>query len=299
MSSPEQPTLVLGQPQAIPVAKWWRGTTRALRQNPTMLLGTIILTLAVATAAFAPLITRTDPTKTSPFVRLQSPAEDHWFGTDHLGRDVFDRTMYGGRISLLVGFAVGGISTVGGLAIGLISGYYRKMDNVIMRFMDGLMAFPTLILALALIAVLGASVQNVIIVITVVSVPRMVRVVRSSVLSLREQQFVEAARALGVPAWRILVLHIAPNTLAPVMVQGTFVFALAVITEANLSFLGAGVPPTTPSWGNIMGQGRTYLQIAVWVTFFPGVFLSLTVLSINLLGDGLRDALDPRLRRRA
>ncbi|MCZ6788537.1 MAG: ABC transporter permease, partial [Chloroflexi bacterium] len=143
------------------------------------------------------------------------------------------------------------------------------------------------------------SVQNVIIVITVVSVPRMVRVVRSSVLSLREQQFVEAARALGVPAWRILALHIAPNTLAPVMVQGTFIFALAVITEANLSFLGAGVPPTTPSWGNIMGQGRTYLQIAVWVTFFPGVFLSLTVLSINLLGDGLRDALDPKLRRRA
>ena len=207
--------------------------------------------------------------------------------------------MYGGRISLLVGFAVGGITTVGGLFIGLIAGYYRKVDNVVMRFMDGLMAFPTLILALALIAVLGASVQNVIIVITVVSVPRMVRVVRSSVLSLREQQFVEAARALGVPAWRILALHIAPNTLAPVMVQGTFVFALAVITEANLSFLGAGVPPTTPSWGNIMGQGRTYLQIAVWVTFFPGVFLSLTVLSINLLGDGLRDALDPKLRRRA
>ena len=200
---------------------------------------------------------------------------------------------------MLVGFAVGGITTVGGLFIGLIAGYYRKVDNVVMRFMDGLMAFPTLILALALIAVLGASVQNVIIVITVVSVPRMVRVVRSSVLSLREQQFVEAARALGVPAWRILALHIAPNTLAPVMVQGTFVFALAVITEANLSFLGAGVPPTTPSWGNIMGQGRTYLQIAVWVTFFPGVFLSLTVLSINLLGDGLRDALDPKLRRRA
>ena len=207
--------------------------------------------------------------------------------------------MYGGRISIVVGGAVGGISTILGLAIGLVAGYYRKVDAVIMRFMDGLMAFPSLILALALIAVLGASVQNVIIVITIVSVPLVARVVRSSVLSLREQQFIDAAKALGVPDWRILMLHIAPNTLAVLMVQGTFVFALAVIAEANLSFLGAGVPPTTPSWGNIMGEGRTYLSLAFWVTFFPGVFLSLTVLAINLLGDGLRDALDPKLRRRA
>ena len=207
--------------------------------------------------------------------------------------------MYGGRISILVGGAVGGVSTILGLAIGLVAGYYRKVDAVIMRFMDGLMAFPSLILALALIAVLGASVQNVIIVITIVSVPLVARVVRASVLSLREQQFIDAAKALGVPDWRILMLHIAPNTLAVLMVQGTFVFALAVIAEANLSFLGAGVPPTTPSWGNIMGEGRTYLSLAFWVTFFPGVFLSLTVLAINLLGDGLRDALDPKLRRRA
>ena len=207
--------------------------------------------------------------------------------------------MYGGRISIVVGGAVGGISTILGLAIGLVAGYYRKVDAVIMRFMDGLMAFPSLILALALIAVLGASVQNVNIVITTVSVPLVARVVRASVLSLREQQFIDAAKALGVPDWRILMLHIAPNTLAVLMVQGTFVFALAVIAEANLSFLGAGVPPTTPSWGNIMGEGRTYLSLAFWVTFFPGVFLSLTVLAINLLGDGLRDALDPKLRRRA
>ena len=207
--------------------------------------------------------------------------------------------MYGGRISIVVGGAVGGISTILGLAIGLVAGYYRKVDAVIMRFMDGLMAFPSLILALALIAVLGASVQNVIIVITIVSVPLVARVVRASVLSLREQQFIDAAKALGVPDWRILMLHIAPNTLAVLMVQGTFVFALAVIAEANLSFLGAGVPPPTPSWGNIMGEGRTYLSLAFWVTFFPGVFLSLTVLAINLLGDGLRDALDPKLRRRA
>lgn len=263
------------------------------------MLGAVVLLFMLLTSISAPWITRTDPTKTSPYERLQPPSSTHFFGTDHLGRDVFDRTMYGGRISIVVGGAVGGISTLLGLAIGLVSGYYRKVDAVIMRFMDGLMAFPSLILALALIAVLGASVQNVIIVITIVSVPLVARVVRASVLSLREQQFIDAAKALGVPDWRILMLHIAPNTLAVLMVQGTFVFALAVIAEANLSFLGAGVPPTTPSWGNIMGEGRTYLSLAFWVTFFPGVFLSLSVLAINLLGDGLRDALDPKLRRRA
>ena len=184
---------------------------------------------------------------------------------------MFDRTLVGSRISLLVGFSVGIITSIAGLAIGLkwgIAGYYRRVDDVVMRFMDGLMAFPSLLLALALIAVLGASVLNVIMVICVVDTPRMVRVVREAVLTLREQQFVEAANALGTPTWRILARHIAPNTFAPVMVQATFIFALAIIVEANLSFLGAGVPPTTPSWGNIMGEGRTFLQIAVWVTFF-------------------------------
>lgn len=263
-----------------------------------MLLGAIVLVVMVILSGSAPFITRTDPTKTAPYERLKPPSESHFFGADHLGRDVFDRTIYGGRISIIVGAAVGGIASALGLLIGLVAGYYRKSDALIMRFMDGLMAFPSLILALAIIAVLGASVQNVIIVLTIVSIPLVVRVVRASVLSLREQQFVDAAKALGVPDWRILLKHVAPNTLAVLIVQGTFIFALAVIAEANLSFLGAGVPPTTPSWGNIMGQGRTYLQMAVWVTFFPGVFLSLTVLSINLLGDGLRDALDPKLRRR-
>jgi peptide/nickel transport system permease protein len=207
--------------------------------------------------------------------------------------------MFGGRISLLVGFAVGLVVAAAGLLIGLIAGYYRTMDNIIMRFLDGLMAFPSLLLALALIAILGSSVQNVIIAICVVETPRMVRVVRGAVLVLRETTFVEAARAFGAPLWRILLLHVAPNTLAPAIVQATFIFALAIIVEANLSFLGAGVPPRIPTWGNIMGQGRTYLQMAMWVTFFPGLFLSLTVLAINLVGDGLRDALDPKLARRA
>ena len=275
------------------------GPLYTLRRNPNMLFGVVILSVVMVIAIFSPLLTRTDPSKLNPFDRLQSPRSTHWFGSDHLGRDVFDRTLVGSRVSLLVGFSVGIITSVLGMAIGLIAGYYRRLDDVIMRFMDGLMAFPSLLLALALIAVLGASVFNVILVICVVDTPRMVRVVRGAVLSLREQQFVEAANAIGTPTWRIMVRHIAPNTFAPVMVQATFIFALAIIVEANLSFLGAGVPPSIPSWGNIMGQGRTYLQIAVWVTFFPGLFLSLSVLAINLVGDGLRDTLDPRFSRRA
>ncbi len=276
-----------------------QGPVYALRRNPNMMLGAVILALVMVIAVFSPLLTRTDPSKLSPFERLESPRASHWFGTDHLGRDVFDRTLVGSRISLLVGFSVGIITSVAGLAIGLVAGYYRRVDDVIMRFMDGLMAFPSLLLALALISLLGASVVNVILVICVVDTPRMVRVVRGAVLTLREQQFVEAANAIGTPAWRVLLRHIAPNTFAPVMVQATFIFALAIIVEANLSFLGAGVPPSIPSWGNIMGEGRTYLQIAVWVTFFPGLFLSFSVLSINLVGDGLRDTLDPRFSRRA
>jgi peptide/nickel transport system permease protein len=182
--------------------------------------------------------------------------------------------------------------------IGLATGYYKGLDSVIMRFMDTLMAFPAILLALALIALLGSSLQNVIIALTVVETPRTVRLIRSSVLYIRETTFVEAARAIGASPLRILALHVAPNTIAPVIVQATYVFALAVIAEANLSFLGAGTPPYVPSWGNIMAEGRTYLQIAPWVTLFPGVFLSLTVLAINLVGDGLRDTLDPKLRRR-
>ena len=271
---------------------------RALIKNPNMLTGFIILSVISFFTIFAGTIDRYDPLKLEPLDRLLAPSSEHWFGTDNTGRDVYSRTIHGGRVSLRVGFTVALLTVCAGMVVGLISGYDRRADMIIQRFMDAIMSFPTLLLALALIAMLGSSINNVIVVITVVDTPRMVRIVRAQVLALREYQFVEAARALGAPTWRILLLHIAPNTFAPVMVQATFVFATAILVEAGLSFLGLGIPPELPSWGNILALGRTYLQTAVWVSFFPGLILTITVLAINLVGDGLRDALDPKLSRR-
>jgi peptide/nickel transport system permease protein len=272
---------------------------RALVKNPNMALGFGILVVLSFFTIFAGSVDRYDPLELNPIDRLMAPGAKHWFGTDTTGRDIYSRTLHGGRVSLLVGFSVAVLTVGAGMVIGLISGYDRKADMVIQRFMDALMSFPTLLLALALIAMLGSSVNNVIIVITVVDTPRMVRIVRSQVLSLREYQFVEAARAIGAPTWRVLLQHVAPNTFAPVIVQATFVFASAILVEAGLSFLGLGIPPDQPSWGNILALGRTFLQTAVWVAFFPGLILTITVLAINLVGDGLRDALDPKLARRA
>lgn len=264
-----------------------------------MAIGFGILIIISFFTIFAGYVDRYDPLKLQPLDRLLAPSAEHWFGTDNTGRDVYSRTVHGGRVSMLVGFSVAVLTVGAGMLIGLISGYDRRADMVIQRFMDAIMSFPTLLLALALIAMLGSSVTNVIIVITIVDTPRMVRLVRSQVLSLREFQFVEAARAIGAPTWRVLLLHVAPNTFAPVIVQATFVFASAVLVEAGLSFLGLGIPPELPSWGNILALGRTYLQTAVWVAFFPGLILTISVLAINLVGDGLRDALDPKLARRA
>ena len=285
-------------PLAARINMWSRASRRALAKNPNMLGGLIVLSVMIAISAVAGFIDRIDPYLLDPFARLQSMSADHWFGTDNAGRDIYSRTVHGGRISLVVGFLVAFTVSLVGAAIGLMVGYFRRVDEVVMRFMDGVMAFPSLLLALALIAALGASFWNIIIVISVVDTPRMVRVVRGSVLSVREMDFVTAAGALGAKAPRIMGLHILPNILAPVIIQATFVFASAMLTEAALSFLGAGINPETPTWGNIIGQGRTYFQRAIWIMIFPGVFLSLTVLSINLVGDGLRDALDPKLRRR-
>ena len=281
-------------------ARRLRGTKRALRRNPTMAFGFFILIFVSTVTIFANQVERYDPvTGWDPAERMQGPSATHWFGTDNMGRDVYARTIHGGRVSLLVGFGTALVTTAAGMIIGLVSGYERRLDMVIQRFMDAMMAFPTLLLALALIAMLGSSLTNVIIAITVVQVPRMARIVRAQVLTLREQEFVQAARAIGAPVWRIMLMHVAPNTFAPVMVQATFIFAIAILAEAGLSFLGLGIPPDQASWGNILALGRHFFQIAVWVAFFPGLVLTVSVLAINLVGDGLRDALDPKLSRRA
>jgi peptide/nickel transport system permease protein len=268
-----------------------------IQRQPTMLLGLVLLAMMSAVALGAPLWTERDPLDINPIDRLQSPSPEHWFGTDHLGRDIYARTVYGTRISLIVGATVAVMSMAAGLAIGLVSGYDKRIDAVVMRVMDGMMAIPGILLAIALMALVSASVQNVIIALAIPEIPRVVRVVRASVLSLRELPFIEAMRAAGAGVARILLHHIMPNTVAPLIVQGTSICASAVIFEAYLSFLGAGTPPHIPSWGNIMAEGRPYVQLAFWIILFPGLFLATTVLAINLVGDGLRDTLDPKLTR--
>ena len=270
----------------------------AVRRHPTVVAGGVILVLIAAVAVLAPYLGTSDPLAVSPVKRLRFPSAASWFGTDPYGRDVYSRTLFGARVSLQVGLGVAILSTAVGLAIGLITGFSRLVDAVLMRFMDGLMSVPPVLLAIALMALTKASLGNVIIAITLSEVPRVARLVRGVVLSLREQPFVEAAVAAGTPFFRTLWRHILPNTVAPVLVQATYICASAMITEAVLSFIGAGTPPQIPSWGNIMAEGRSYFQIRPYLIIFPGVFLSLTVLAVNLVGDGLRDALDPRLARR-
>jgi peptide/nickel transport system permease protein len=285
----------------IPRQPAWRqrlgARARWLRRHPIILAGLLLLGAMLLIAIASPLFATHDPIRVDPLGRLRPPGAEHWFGTDHLGRDVYSRVIYGSRISLLVGFTVALLSTVLGLTIGLVTGFIRKLDAVIMRIMDGLMAIPSILLAIALISLSESSIQNVIIAITIPEVPRVVRLVRSVVLTLRDQLFVDAAVSLGARLPRILAFHIMPNAIAPLIVQATYVCASAIIIEAILSFLGAGTPPEVPSWGNIMAEGRTYVMVAAWIVLFPGIFLTLVVLGVNLLGDGLRDTLDPRLRR--
>ena len=270
---------------------------RWLRRHPIILTGIVLLGLMVLVAIASPLFATHDPVRLDPIQRLAPPSAEHWFGTDQLGRDVYSRVIYGSRISLIVGFSVAALSTVLGLVIGLVTGFLPRVDAVVMRVMDGLMAIPTVLLAIALISLSKSSVENVIIAITIPEIPRIARLVRGVVLTLREQIFIDAAVTLGARLPRILFFHIMPNTVAPLIVQATYVCASAIIIEAILSFLGAGTPPDVPSWGNIMAEGRTYVMIAFWILLFPGMFLTVMVLGVNLLGDGLRDTLDPRLRR--
>jgi peptide/nickel transport system permease protein len=271
---------------------------RYVKRHPTIIIGGVLLAVMTAMAVFAPWLATTDPQALAPIRRLKWPSEQYWFGTDMLGRDVYSRTIYGARVSLIVGISVAVLSTALGLLIGVVAGFTRWVDSVVMRIMDGLMSIPEVLIAIALMALTRASMQNVIFAITVAQVPRVTRLVRGIVLTLREQPYVEAAIASGTSFPRILWRHIVPNTLPPLLVQATFVAAGAMITEAILSFIGAGTPPNIPSWGNIIAEGRSLFQVAYYIVLFPGIMLSVTVLAINLLGDGLRDALDPRLARR-
>ncbi|CAM5761945.1 ABC transporter permease [Bosea minatitlanensis] len=271
---------------------------RGAQRHVTVVIGGMLITLLVGTALLAPVLATHDPLALNVAHRLRAPSAEHWFGTDNLGRDVFSRTVYGGRISLLVGLGVAALTTLIGSVLGLLAGMYRWFDSVIMRIMDGLMAIPAILLAVAMMALARPGLLTVVIAITVPEVPRMVRLVRSVVLVIRELPYVEAATAIGARMPRLLLRHILPNALTPIIIQATYVCASAVLIESYLGFLGVGIPPEIPSWGNILSDGRSYVQLAFWIIFFPGMFLGFMVLAINMLGDGLRDMLDPRLARR-
>jgi peptide/nickel transport system permease protein len=271
---------------------------RRAARRPLPVLGSALLIVLILSALFAPWLTPYDPFEMNVVDRLLPPNETYWFGTDAFGRDIFTRTLYGGRVSLVIGAAVAVAATLVGLLIGVVAGYFRTADAILMRIMDGLMAIPGILLAIALMSLTRASIWIVILAITIPEVPRVARLVRSVVLSVREQVYIQAASAVGTRFPRLMLRHILPNTFAPLIVQATYIAASAVLVESYLSFLGVGTPPEIPSWGNIIAEGRLYVQIAFWNILFPSVFLAVMVLSINILGDGLRDMLDPRLARR-
>ena len=270
----------------------WRIAIR----NRSVFWGGILLVLIALIAVFGPFITL-DPVTLNPMNRLKPPGDAGFFGTDQLGRDVFSRVVNGARISLIVGIAVAVIAIVVGLFLGLIAGYIRVMDAVIMRVMDGLMSIPAILLAIAMISLSGATLFTVVLAIVIPEIPRVVRLVRSVVLTVREEPYVEAAISVGTRVPLIMARHVLPNTIAPLIVQATYICGSAMLTEAILGFLGAGIPPEIPSWGNIMSEGRTFFQLTPWIIFFPGICLAVTVLAVNIVGDGLRDTLDPRIAR--
>jgi peptide/nickel transport system permease protein len=277
---------------APPLRRW-----RWARKHPTLIVGGLLLVVVAVISLAAPWIATHDPQDLDPLARMQGASAEHYFGTDALGRDVFSRAVWGGRVSLIVGLSVAFLATVAGVLLGMTAGFVRWADGPVMRVMDGLMAIPGILLAIALMAVTQASLTTVIVAITIPEIPRVARLVRSLALTLREMLFVEAAHAVGTRLPMILWRHVLPNTVAPLIVQATFVAASAVLIEAALSFLGVGVPAQTPSWGNMMAEGRNFVAVAFHIILYPGILLALTVLAINLLGDGLRDALDPRLAR--
>ena len=297
-AEPESVAAAPAMPEILPPVRRRRGLLGFVFRHPTIALGAFLLLCMLVIAVFAPYLATVDPTSLSPARRTRAPSAQYWFGTDMLGRDVYSRVLYGARVSLVVGFAVAALSSAIGLAIGLVSGFVRWTDTIIMRVMDGLMSIPPILLAVALMALTRGSVGNVVVAISVAEIPRVSRLVRGVVLSLREQPYVDGAVASGTRTPMIIWRHILPNTLAPLTVQATYICASAMITEAILSFIGAGTPPIIPSWGNIMADGRALWQVKPYIVFFPAIFLSVTVLAVNLLGDGLRDALDPRMAKR-
>jgi peptide/nickel transport system permease protein len=285
-------------PDVLPPVKPKKGFLGFLRRNPTIAVGGFLLLLMLFVAIFAPVLGTVDPTALAPAKRTREPSSMYWFGSDMLGRDVYSRVLYGARVSLLVGFSVAFLASIVGLTIGMIAGYIRLADSIIMRIMDGLMSIPPILLAIALMALTRGSVQNVIIAITIAEIPRVSRLVRGVVLSLREQPYVEAAVAAGTRTPMIILRHILPNIISPVMVAATLGVAEAIITESVLSFLGLGFPPDFPTWGRLLFDGLQYIQLYPERVIWPGLAISLTVLSVNYIGDGLRDALDPRIRGR-
>ncbi len=266
------------------------------RQKRIALFGVLLLLLAVSTAILAPHLTQHNPQRLDVSMRLRGFTPSHLLGTDDFGRDVLSRIIFGTRVSLIVGGAVMLFTSLIGIILGILAGYYKFLDNILMRIMDGLMAFPAMVMAISLMAFLGPSVFNVIVALSFTYMPRTVQIIRSVVLIGREMTYVQAARALGARDLRIAIKHILPNCIPPLIVQATFIFAYSILAEASLSFLGVGVPPEIPSWGNIISSGRLFIREAPWLTIFPGLAILLTCLSLNLVGDGLRDALDPRMR---
>src|SRR5262245_27730898 len=279
--------------QPLPRRGRWLGR---LRGNRSVVGGAAIFLLLLMAALAADLLATHNPTRLDPVNRLRPPSARNFLGTDEFGRDVYSLVIYGSRVSLLVGSVTMLLTSLGGIALGLVAGYYRRLDTALMRVTDGLMAFPAVLLAIAFMAARGPGVWNVILALSLVYMPRTALLVRSTVLSLRELDYVQAARALGRPDFGVVLRHILPNCMAPLLVQGTFIFAYAVLAEAILGFLGVGVPPYVPSWGNVIASGKNVIREAFWVSLFPGLTLTVAGLSLNLLGDGLRDALDPRLR---
>jgi peptide/nickel transport system permease protein len=275
-----------------------RGFFRDLRKNPGALIGLTVLVVLVLAALFAPLVTSFDPNKINPPARLQGPSSEHWFGTDPFGRDLYTRIVYGARVSLPVGFIAVAISAGFGVVLGMISGYYsRLLDSFIMRVMDIMLAFPGILLALVVVTILGPNLRNVMIAVGIGGIPRYTRLVRSSVLTSKELLYVEGARVIGLPERKILFRHVLPNVLGPSVVLSTISIGTAILSAAGLSFLGLGAVPPQAEWGSMLADGRQFLRLSPWVTAVPGIAIMITVLSVNLLGDGLRDILDPRMRQ--